>query len=343
METNTFEEEMDNRSLIYFLDELNSTLPESIFGGDKNSAIENKNSPIGLLQSGEHELAESSEMENKFFESERKGNPPFSSLKKELVKPTDSKKGAPDEQDTSFMNSFLIELVHSIKNNISSIYHATVLKMDKYDDIEIRNRSHAQVKEDIKKIDSVLNSILNFINITTPLLKTNTLFTILEEVLEANEKQLLQKNIKTIKRYEKDLPETFIHPEQVRFILYSLLQYVILSTPSNSIIGLLMKSCDLHDGTVAKNPSPQNNRRYIEVTIGFNEDRNPINQTELLSDPQRDQRNEIIYFILKLVKDILQRNHGMMIENHGKRLENLITVRFPVERRRVVYYAPIAL
>jgi hypothetical protein len=47
--------------------------------------------------------------------------------------------------------------------------------------------------------------------------------------------------------------------------------------------------------------------------------------------------------ILKLAKDILERNHGMMIETHGKRSETLLALRFPMERRKVVYYEPIAL
>ena len=343
METNPSLGEMDNESFIFFLNKLNSTLPESISGGDHSFMTEEKNRPFALLQNGEPELSESSERENKFSDSEMKGNPPFSFLKKEEVKPTESKKEAPNEQDPAFMDSFLIELVHSIKNNLASIYHATVLTMDKHDDAEIRNRSHAQVKEDIKKIDSVLNSILNFINITTPLLKTDTLYTILEEILEANEKQLRQKNIKTIKRYEKDLPETFIHPEQVRFILYSLLQYAILTTPPNGTIGFLMKSYDFHDGTVAEKSSPENNRRYIEVMIGFNGDQKPVNQPENLSETPGNHQEGMTYLILKLAKEILQRNHGMMIENHGEKLKTIITVRFPVERRKVVYYAPIAL
>ena len=343
METNPSLGEMDNESFISFLNKLNSALPESISGGDHSFMTEEKNSPFALLQNGEPELSESSERENKFSESEKKGNPPFSFLKKEEVKPTESKKEAPNEQDPAFMDSFLIELVHSIKNNLASIYHATVLTMDKHDDAEIRNRSYAQVKEDIKKIDSVLNSILNFINITTPLLKTDTLYTILEEILEANEKQLRQKNIKTIKRYEKDLPETFIHPEQVRFILYSLLQYAILTTPPNGSIGFSMKSYDFHDGTVAEKSSPENNRRYIEVMIGFNGDQKPVNQPENLSETPGNHQEGMTYLILKLAKEILQRNHGMMIENHGEKLNTIITVRFPVERRKVVYYAPIAL
>ena len=108
--------------------------------------------------------------------------------------------------------------------------------------------SHTQVREDIQKIDSVLNSLLNFININTPIVKENTLYVILEEILEANEKQLREKNIKIIKKFEKNLPETYIHNEQVRFILHSVLQYAIFSTPRNEAIGVLMKALDFHDG-----------------------------------------------------------------------------------------------
>jgi hypothetical protein len=47
--------------------------------------------------------------------------------------------------------------------------------------------------------------------------------------------------------------------------------------------------------------------------------------------------------ILKLAKEILEKNHGMMIETHGKKLKTLIDLKFPIERRKVVYYEPIAL
>jgi hypothetical protein len=47
--------------------------------------------------------------------------------------------------------------------------------------------------------------------------------------------------------------------------------------------------------------------------------------------------------ILKLAKDLLERNRGTMIETHGKGSETLIALRFPMERRKVVYYEPIAL
>jgi nitrogen-specific signal transduction histidine kinase len=317
---------------------------ESISEGDGNSMEEDRNSPPASVLNGEPDLTKSSLGGNEFIESEKKDNPLDSLLKKDQRKPTHSKKEElPNEQGLSFMDSFLIELVHSIKKGLASVYHTTVLTMEKCDDAEMRKRSHDQVKDEIKKIDSVLNSVLNFINVNTPLVKANTLYTILEEILEANEKQFRQKNMKITKRYEKDIPDTFIHPEQVRFILHSVIQYAILLTPPNEIIGFLMKSSDSHNGAGAEKPSPENNRRYIEVMIGFNGDAGPVNKSENLSEIPGDQSKGMADLILKLAKEILQRNHGMMVETHGERPKTLINLRFPVERRKVVYYEPIAL
>jgi len=320
---------------------LNSAPPESISGRDGVFMEEDRNGLSGLLQNGEPGSTQSGKRGNDFIESEKKDNPLDSFQKKDEVKPEESKKeGLASEQGPSFMDSFLIEMVHSIKNALASVYHATVLTMDKYDDVEIRKRSHTQVKEEIKKIDSVLNTLLNFINVNTPITKTNTLYVILEEILEASDKQLRQKDIKIYKRYGKDLPDTYIHPEQVRFILHSALQYAILSTPPNEIIGFLMKSGD--NGTGAEKTLPEDKRRYVEVMIGFNGDGKPVDQSENLSETPQDQSKGMADLILKLAKDILERNHGMMIETR-KRSETIIALRFPIERRKVVYYEPIAL
>ena len=340
MENDPIIAKMDNESFISLLEKMDLTLPESISGGDDAFMTEDKQSPFALSQNGEPDLTKSNKRGNDFSESEKEDHPLDSFLKKDEAKPTESKKESlPNQQDPSFMDSFLIELVHNIKNALASIYNSTVLTMDKYDDVEIRKRSHTQVKEEIKKIDSVLNTLLNFINVNTPITKTNTLYVILEEILEANDKQLRQKDIKINKRYEKDLPDTFIHPEQVRFILHSVLQYAILSTPPNEVIGFLTKSGD--NGTGAEKTLPEDKRGYVEVMIGF-EDGKPVDPSENLSETPQDQSKGMADLILKLAKDILERNHGMMIETR-KRSETIIVLRFPIERRKVVYYEPIAL
>jgi hypothetical protein len=100
---------------------------------------------------------------------------------------------------------------------------------------------------------------------------------------------------------------------------------------------------DSNNGTGAEKPSPENNRRYIEVMIGFNGDGKPGIKSENLSETPGDQSKGITDLILKLAREILQRNHGRMVVTHGERLKTLINLRFPIEKRKVVYYEPIAL
>jgi nitrogen-specific signal transduction histidine kinase len=328
--------------VISFPNRLNLAPPEPI--SEKGSVFmeENRNSSSGLMHDGEPDLTKSGKQGNESIESEKEDNPFDCFLKKDGVKPKESREeGPPGEQSSSFMDSFLIEMVHSIKNGLASVYRATVLTMDRYDDVEIRKRSHTQVKEEIKNIDSVLNTLLNFINVNTPIIKTSTLYVIIEEILEANDKQLRQKHIKIYKKYENDLPDTFIHPEQVRFILHSALQHAILSTPPNEVIGFLMRSSNPNHGTGTEKNLPEDKRRYVEVMIGFDGGK-PVDPSENLSGTPPGQSEGIADLILKLAKDLLERNHGMMIETR-KRSETILTLRFPVERRQVVYYEPIAL
>jgi len=348
MENNLLGTENGNSSFISFLNELNSKLPEFDPVGNELITSGNQSEPSIPLNHDETDLSRSDNMKDDFLDAENQNNPlaPLSNEAEEKFEtnPTEPKqKIPPSEQNTPFMSSFLIELIHSLKRTLASISHFNLVTMDKPNDTELREYSHRIVAEDIKKIDLVLNSLLNYISINTPLTKSNTLYIILEEVLEANERLIRQKNIKIIKKYEKDLPDTFIHSEQVRFILHSVLQYAILSTPPDENIGFVLKLFDVHDGTAAVETSPENGRRYLELIIGFNEDKKPVHPSGNPSETQGDQKEGMADLILKLAKEILQRNHGMVIETHGKRLKNLICLRFPVERRKVVYYEPIAL
>ncbi len=325
-----------------FLNRL-KTAPEFTSEMDGDFKGEDRNSPPRLLHDGEPDLRKSIKGGKEAIEPEKKVIPLNSSPEKEEPKPTQFKKeGAQNEPGLSFTDSFLIELVHNVKKGLASTYQTTVLALEKCADAEIRKRSQDQVKGELKKIDSVLNTVLNFINVNTPLVKPSTLCTILEEILEVNAKQLLQKNIKITKRYEKDISDTFLHPEQVKFILHSAIQYAILSTPPNQIIGVLVKSSDSHNEKGAEKPSAENSRRYIEVMIGFNGDGKPGNTSENSETPG-GQREGMPDLILKLAKEILEKNLGMLVETHGERLKTLINLRFPVERRKVVYYEPIAL
>jgi hypothetical protein len=278
------------------------------------------------------------------FGTENEENPLTSLVHPAETPPSESKEKVPSkEPENPFWSSFLTDLIHSIKNNLISIKNVSLSSMDKFNDPEYRRYAQQSVNEDIKKIDSVLNSLLNYIHINTPIIKSNTLFIILEEVIEANEKQIQGKSIKIIKKCEKDLPETFIHDEQVRFILNSILQYALLATPQNGTIGFLLKAFDFQNGGSEKKTLFERNG-YIEAAVGFigeKEAHEPLKDNPIKSEGQKEETTKLI---LQLVKEILQKNHGSMTyEFEPKKLRTLITLKFPIERRKVIYYEPISI
>ena len=249
------------------------------------------------------------------------------------------------EGSISFTSSFLIEMIQFIKNTLVSISNINHLSEEKFNDVEFRKYCHKSIYQDIKKIDSVLNALLNYINVNTPIVKKNTIHIILEEILEANEQQIESKKIKTLKKLERDLPETFVHDEQVRFILNSILQYAILSTPYDGSIGFLTRSIDQKGtGTGEEKVIPLKDRKNIEVLIISTGHKDPFEQLENAPEGPTIENEKTIGLILQLIRELIQRSQGMIeFEVDEKKTRTLFTLRLPCERRQVVYYEPIRL
>ena len=240
------------------------------------------------------------------------------------------------------MSLFLIELVHRIKNPLVSVKTFTQLLREKFNDAEFREHFYRIVTEDIEKIDSVLNGLLSYIKINTPIEKKDTVHFILEDVLKKHEIQLEDKKIKIFKKFEKDLPETIVHDEQLRYILNSLLQYAIPSIPPNGSIGFLTKSFDLPTQTADDKKLLQKDGRYIEILIVFTGYKKPVEQFETVLGIPAVQKEEAIELELRFIKEIIQKNQGMMkFEVNEKKPRTLISLKFPIERRKVIYYQPV--
>ena len=99
--------------------------------------------------------------------------------------------------------------------------------------------------EDIEKIDMVLNGLINYIKLNTPIPKTDTVHHLIEEVLKKHQAKLEEKGIKLFKKFEKDLPETIVPDEQLKYILSSILQYALANISPNLSMGLSTRSFTL--------------------------------------------------------------------------------------------------
>ena len=241
-----------------------------------------------------------------------------------------------NEQNTSFLSSFFVELIEHMKNMLSSIKNYTQISRGKFSDREFGEYYYRAVTEDIEKIDLVLNNLLNYIKVQKPIIKMNTVHNTIEEVLKKNQTKLDEKGIKLFKKFEKDLPETIVPDEQLKYIVSSVLQYAMALTPPNWNIGLSTRSLILEKEAGEMDDLFKRDGRYIEISVvfaGYNKPSEPTLKTAPLP------KEEASDLILRFVKEVVMRNRGVMrIGADEKKTKTFISLRFPVERRKVVYY-----
>jgi len=275
-----------------------------------------------------------------FFETENEKNSFIEFLRKGEMKPSTLKKNNhSEEQTTNLLSLFFIELVHRIKNPLVSIKTFTQLLRDKFNDMEFREQFYRIVTEDIQKIDSLLNELLNYIRINTPIEKANTVHSILEDTLKRHGPQFENKKIKVFKKYEKDLPEAIIHDEQLRYILNTIFQYALPSIPPQGSIGVLTKSLSITKQEGNDKPSLIKDGRYVEILIVYTGFRKSVEPFKSVLGIPMIEKEEAIELELRLIKEIIQKNRGMMkFEVDEKKPRTIISLRFPVERRKVIYY-----
>jgi signal transduction histidine kinase len=276
------------------------------------------------------------------FETESENHSFLTFLKKAEAKFPESKsQNSNNEQNNNVLSLFLMELVHRIKNPLVSVKTFTQLLREKFSDAEFRTHFYRIVTEDIEKIDAVLNGLLSYIKINTPLEKKDTVHIILEDVLRKYEVQLEDKKIKIFKKFEKDLPETVVHEEQLRYIFDVLFQYTLPFIPPHGSIGILTKSFDHPKETAEDKIVPVQDGGYLEILVVFTGFKKPVEQFGTVLGIPGVQKEETIELELRLIKEIIQKNRGRMkFEVNEKKLRTLISLKLPVERRKLIYYQP---
>ncbi len=242
-----------------------------------------------------------------------------------------------NEQGGLLITPFFVELIQRIKNTLDSVKNYTQISRGKFSDKEFGEYFYRAVTEDIEKIDMVLNGLMNYIKLNSPIRKTDTVHRLIEEELKKYQSKLEAKGIKLFKKFEKDLPETIVPDEQLRYILNSILQYAVANISPNLSMAFYTRSFTLE--REGEGPDLlKKDGRYIEISLGFMGYRRPAEQ----ETGRTLQKEEPLELILRFVKEVVQRNRGVMkIDADEKKGKTFISLRFPVERRKVVYYQSV--
>jgi len=76
--------------------------------------------------------------------------------------------------------------------------------------------------------------------------------------------------------------------------------------------------------------------------IVFTGYKKPVEQFGTVLGIPAVQKEEAIELELRLIKEIIQKNRGMMkFEVNEKRPRTFISLKFPIERRKLIYYQPV--
>lgn len=229
------------------------------------------------------------------------------------------------------------------KRALDSIKKLTLLSRDRFIDKEFGKVLYQRVAEDVGKADLLLNNLLDYFRVTTPIEKTDTVNALIEEALRKNQAQLEEKGVKLFKKLEKDLPEIIVPDEQLKYILNSVLRYLIISTLPNGTIELLTKSFIFQKGERETYPWFEEYAGYIVILVAFVDDKKPEEKSEVTSGPIPSlQKDEALELMLRLAKEVVLKNRGMMkFEADEKRRKKMISLEFPIERRKEAFYEPI--
>jgi hypothetical protein len=225
-------------------------------------------------------------------------------------------------------------LIDQFKDTLKNLKNLTKVFHEKYGDRESATYLNRIITDDIKKIELVQNSLLNYIRINNPVTKTNTVNTLIEEEIKKYEFELEEKKIRLFKTLEKNLAETAVPDDQLRYIVSCVLQYIMALIPANGNLGIFTK-----DVVLRKEMGEDREWRFIEILIAYTGYRKPVEQFRSPLGIPAHSKEKILDLALKLVDEIVQRNRGMMkFEEDEKKAKATISLRFPVERRKVVYY-----
>jgi len=237
---------------------------------------------------------------------------------------------------------YFVELFNRIKASLSAMQAFAFLSRENFKDRELGEHFYKIVNEDITKTISLIDCFNDYINFSTPMVKRDTVNTFIEEVIKKHERQFEEKRIKVIrKQFEKDLPETVLPDEQLKYILNSVIQYALLSAPPDGSMGFLTRLFDvqaLKDKEWSQLEPLQKDGRYLEVLI-VSAGSESGEETGVVSGVTTPQQEEAVELILKLAKEIIEKNKGMMrYKVYEDKPMTFISLILPVERRSVVHY-----
>jgi len=256
---------------------------------------------------------------------------------------TEVKRAAPPaEPDESLRSSLLNELIQRIERSMESMKHFTKMSRGKFSDKTFDDHFHQVIYGEIEKEDLLLSSVQNYLKVNTKQIKTDTVHTLIESVIKRNKTYLEKKKIRVFKKFEENLPETAIPDEHLKYILDSTLKYALGWMPLNGGLAFITRLTINRKETGEAPSFSIGEGKSVEASVFFDCYRKKSEPSMIQTSPMTTHKQETLEFELKLIDDMIKKHRGAMeFKVDYSKGKTLITLRFPAERRKIVYYSAV--
>jgi hypothetical protein len=279
---------------------------------------------------------------NPIYEIKDDDNPFKNFLNKSSTQSFEPKDIVSSKESISFLFPLFIELIKQVKNTLGSIKNLTQISQGKFSDKEFGDYFSRFVTEDIEKIDLLLSNFLDYIKVNFTIRKSNTVHMIIEEAIKRHQSRLEEKKVRIFKKFEKDLPEIIVPDEELRYILNSIIQYAILWMPMEGNIWILTKSHLIPTEMIEDQTLFKKDGKQVEINLIFTGYKKSKEQFQKVMPISELQKAEDLDLELRLVNEIVKKNRGKMkFVVDEKNSKTFISLKFPAERRNIIYYQPI--
>jgi hypothetical protein len=218
-----------NKNLIEITDSLDKSRGWRTEGDTELSSRNNLDVPKHSIQDGKS-CAEDDQVfaENALLAGQNELNALIDQLEPQQPIP----KGQTSQTDVApSPASHVSDLLDHTKHHLAGMKAFAAFAKDKFRDPELGIRYQKAFLRRIDRAMALLNSYADYLRLSNPKRKTNTINSLFEKVLTKHTEQLKDLQIQIIKKqFEEDLPETTVPEAQLEYILDSLMQYITHST-----------------------------------------------------------------------------------------------------------------
>jgi len=269
-------------------------------------------------------------MTDGFSDSEKETKPPAPSS----TKTPDSQEDVPGtESNIPFLSSFLVALICTVRKSLDEVVNQTQIYEKEYSNNGL-GECFFRIRSDIAKIGFLFDNLLQYNKITTPIRKTNTVHNLIEDVLKKYQPLFEKRETLIFRRFEKDLPEVIVPDEQLKYILESVLQYILGLMPSGGGISFATRSLVIQEKEDEKKPLIKQNTHWVEILMILTRYRSSTeNETILLGTQEQQTGQNPSDLILQLAKKMVDKNRGLMkVELAEEMDKSSISLLLPAEK-----------